>query len=105
MATRRGCQPLSPVAESPSPPAAARPHSRIAIATGVLPAIVFFGPAFPFGGVLWLVAAVLGAVSVVVAVSSLRRREAASRRALVGALPGLVVLVWFVAYVIVDAVS
>ena len=47
----------------------------------------------------------LGAVSVVAAVSGLRRREAASRRGLVGALPGLVVLVWFVAYVIVDAVS
>ena len=96
---------MSHVVPSSAVPETASPHGRVAIATGVLAAIVFFGLAFPFGGVLWLVAAALGAISVAAAGSSLRRREAAAGRALVGALPGLGVLVWFVAYVIVDAVA
>lgn len=96
---------MSHVVPSSAVPAPASPHGRVAIAAGVLAAIVFFGLAFPFGGVLWLVAAVLGAISVAAAGSSLRRHEAAARRALVGALSGLVVLVWFVAYIVVDAVA
>jgi hypothetical protein len=96
---------VSHVVPSPAAPAAASPYSRVAIAAGVLAAIVFFGLAFPFGGVLWIVAAALGAISVAAAVSSRRRREAGSRRAFVGALPGVVVLVWFVAFVIVEALT
>ncbi len=88
--------------------AATDPSRRLAhgaLAAGVLAAVLFFGVAFAFGGVWWLVAALAGADAVVLAATALRRGDPGRRAALAGAALGGIVVAWFLAYVVVAAVA
>ncbi len=80
-------------------------RSRAAFASGVLAVLVFVGVGFTLGGISWLVAAALGAVAVVLGVAARRAREPEGRLALAGIVLGGVIVVWFVAYIVVDALS
>lgn len=76
------------------------------LALGVL-ALVVFIVGGPFAGALWIVGAVLGGLAAIAGFVVSRQAPSTRERrfAVAGALLGAVAAIWFVGYLIVDAVN
>ena len=80
---------------------------KAAFGLGLLALVVFFVGG-SLAGAFWIVGAVLGAIAVAYALTVRRRGDIAGgerRLATIGAALGAVAAIWFVAYMIIEAVN
>ena len=79
--------------------------SLVAFALGALGLIAFLVGGEAISGVFWFVGAAIGAIAVGVGVTARRRREPGRGLALGGIALGAIAAVWFVAFIVVDALD
>jgi hypothetical protein len=77
--------------------------ARVALAIGVLSLIVWFGLAFAVSDVFYIVGFLLGLVGVVL--GYMARKRAPSSTATAAIVVGAIPVVWFILYMLVEAVS
>jgi hypothetical protein len=79
------------------------PLARIALGTGILALIVWFGLAFAVSDTFFIVGLVLGVIGVALGVAA--RKRARSSTATAAILLSAIPVVWFILYMIVAAVT
>ena len=78
----------------------------VALGLGIAAFVVYWGLGLATEGWGWIAGAALGVVAVIVGVAARRDAEASDRRrATIGLVIGAIPVVWFLGYVVVDAVS
>ena len=80
--------------------------AKVAVGLGILSIILFFGLGFAADTCGWLVGFVVGIAAVVVGWMARTRAGTDSRRlATIGVVLGAIPVVWFIAYMIIDAIA
>jgi hypothetical protein len=80
--------------------------AKAAVGLGILALILFFGLGFAADTWGWVVGFVAGIAAVVVGwMARTRARTDSQRLATIGIVLGAIPVVWFIAYMIIDAVS
>jgi hypothetical protein len=79
--------------------------SQATLAAGVGAALAFFVGGWFIAGFFFYVSLALGVLAVVLGGMAIRRPDTNRRAATIGLVLGAIVTVWFVAFVVVDALS
>lgn len=82
---------------------AGKGRARAALGTAVLSLLLFIGGGFTVGGIFWLLGAAAGLGAVVLGLAA--RRDGSGREAAVAVALGAIPVVWFAAYMIVEALG
>jgi hypothetical protein len=77
--------------------------TKAALGLGVLSLVLFIGGGFSVGGIFWLLGAAAGLCAIVVGFAA--RRNDGGRGGTVAILLGAVPVVWFTAYMLVEALG
>jgi len=78
----------------------------VALGLGIVAFVVYWGAGLATDGWGWILGAALGVVAVLVALVARRDADRAGRRqATIGLVLGAIPAVWFVGYLIVDAIA
>ncbi|MBA3364164.1 MAG: hypothetical protein H0U03_00020 [Actinobacteria bacterium] len=83
------------------------PLAKASLAAAILAVLAFFGLGFAFEGWWFVVGLVLGAIAVILGLMTRRRPIAASDRRLatIGLVLGSIIVLWFVTYMVIDAIA
>ena len=78
-------------------------RARAALATAVLSLLLFIGGGFTVGGIFWLLGAAAACGAVVLGLAA--RRTGGGREATIAVILGAIPVVWFAAYMLVEALG